>query len=325
MKNKATFTGTLKAAASENHPAKQLLSFVFTDYKPNRNKQGVPREEAQNIIATAEHMPVKMNFSSRKPKGHLGAIPIGPIVSLREEEDRIVGEAVVWKDEMPDVASYLEKASAETGGVQFSWELYYANSNIDADGVQWLRDIVTAGITVVDTPAYQGRTPLLAIAEEQFMDELQKKIEELTTQVANLTSAVAEKDQKIADLEKSVAEMTGAKETLEKEVSELRDFKATAEKEKADAEILSGRKQQMAEAGLDMGEETFNKRKDMFLAMSDEAFKAYVDDLVAVGKSEKKAEASDKRIVIPDPVTNSGGTSGVSIKDMAKALRANRG
>jgi len=324
MKNKAVFSGTLRAVASETHPAQQILNFVFTDYKPNKNKQGVPKEEAQNIIATASHMPVKINFQSRKPKGHLGAIPIGPIVSLREEEDRIVGEAVVWRDEMPDVAAYLEKASAEDNGVQFSWELYYKNSDIDADGVQWLRDIVTGGITIVDTPAYQGRTPLLALAEENSMDELQKKVEELTTELAKLRADSEAKDKEITSLKSTVAELQGTKETLDKEVAELRTFKSDTEKKQADAELLGKRRKEMSEAGVDMGDETFKARSEMFLTMNDEAFKAYVDDLSTAAKTKRAAASENDRVVIPDPVTGDNSSSR-SAKDMAKALRSLRG
>lgn len=327
MTKKAVFDGFIRAVASEAHPGQQLLSFVFTDYKPNKNKQAVPREEADNIIQHGANMPVKISFASRKAKGHLGAFPIGPILSLREEGDQIIGEAVVWKKEFPDVAAYLEKASAEENGVQFSWELLYANSEIDVDGIQWLHGIVPAGITIVDTPAYQGRTPLLAIAEEQlFMDELQKRVEELTTQVANLTTAVAEKDKQIADLQGAVAEVQKERDTLTTEAEELRTFKANAEKAQAEAELITSRKQHMAEAGLEMAEDVFAKRKDMILGMQDEAFKAYVEDLVAVGKASKTAEASVNekvKVIIPDPVIGDSSQK-VSLKEMAAGLRAFR-
>ncbi len=326
MTKQAVFDGLIKAVASENHPGQQLLSFVFTDYKPNKNKQAVPREEADNIIRRGMHMPVKISFASRKAKGHLGAFPIGPILSLREENERIIGEAVVWKNEFPDVAAYLEKASAEDSGVHFSWELLYADSEIDADGNQWLHGIVPAGITIVDTPAYQGRTPLLAVAEEQVhMEELQKRVDELLAQVTTLTSAVAEKEKQIADLQSAVAEVQKERDALTTEAEELRTFKANAEKAQAEAQTLTSRKQKMAEAGVEMPEDLFAKRKEMFISMSDEAFAAYVDDLVAVARSkDNKASASaNEKIIIPDPIT--GNTSAPTVKEMVSAMRSFRG
>jgi hypothetical protein len=320
MTKKAVFDGMLRAAASESHPGQQLLSFVFTDYKPNKNKQGVPREEAENIISTGLNMPVKISFASRKPKGHLGAFPIGPILSLREEEDRIIGEAIVWKNELPDVAEYLAKASAESNGVHFSWELLYEDSNIDAEGIQWLKGIVTSGITIVDTPAYQGRTPLLALAEEQlFMDELQKQLDELKKQVSTLTAAVAEKDKKISDLESAMAEVQKERDTLNTEAEELRVFKASAEKAQAEAVVLDARRTKMAEAGLD--ESVFAKRKGTILTMTDEAFNAYVDDLAAVAKHNKASASANDKIIIPDPVTSDNAPKQFTAKDFAKALR----
>lgn len=325
MTKKAVFNGMLSAAASEKYPNRQELRFVFTDYKPNKNKQGVPRAEAENVINTGLNMPVKINFSSSKAKGHLGAFPIGPILSLREEGDQIVGEAIVWRNAFPDVADYLEKASAESGGVQFSWELLYSDSEIDTEGVQWLKGIVTDGITIVDTPAYEGRTPLLALAEEQiFMDELQKRVEELTAQVTTLTASVAEKDKQIADLQASVAEVQKERDTLSAEAETLRTFKTETEKAQAEASLLDTRKKQIAEAGIEMSDETFAGRKDLFITMSDDAFKAYVDDLSAVAKHSRASASANERIIFPDPSTGSNDQK-VSIDDMVKALRSHRG
>lgn len=323
MKEKtAVFNGTFRAAASESDPDQLHLRFIFTDFLPNRNKQGVPAEEADNVIRTGLHKPVKISFASRKPKGHLGAFPIGPILSLEKSEDKIVGEAVVWRSEFPDVAQFLETASASEGGVQFSWELLFKDSNLDDNGTQWLRDISTKGITIVDTPAYQGRTPLLAIAEDYLMEETQKRVEELAVQVAELQNAVAEKDTKITELQTAVAELTTERDGLKAQAEELTQFKAQAEKAQAEAELLNTRKGKMAEAGID--ETVFEKRKDMILGMAEEAFEAYVEDLATVAKPAKKAEASADKKVIPDPV-NSGGTQTITLKDMGQALRQSRG
>jgi regulator of replication initiation timing len=321
---KTSFTGMVKATASEKHPAQQHLSFIFTDYLPNKNKQGVPRTEAANILATAVNQPVKISYK-RKPGGHLGAIPIGPITFVHEAEDHIEAEAVVWRSQCPDVAAYLEKASAEAGGVQFSWELLYESADIDESGVSWLKGIVVDGITIVDNPAYAGRTPLLALAEEEsyFMDELQKKVDELSAQLATLTSAVAEKEKTITDLQSAFASLEKEHTELKTEAETLRTFKAEAEANQVKAETLAKRKSAMSEAGLDVDDATFTARESFYLSMADDTFTTYVQDLVAVAKTHtKKAEASD-RIVFPDPITRTNDS--VTTKEMAQALRSFRG
>lgn len=332
MKN-ATFTGKVKAVADESHPLQHKLQFVFTDFQPNVNRQAIPVEESDNIIQSAINQPVKINFRG-KAKGHLGAIPIGPIVSAYREGDRILAEAVMWKSEFKDVAEYLTKASAEEGGVNFSWELYYSDSE-EKDGISWLHDVTVAATTIVDVPAYQGRTPLLAIAEGKQMEELQKQMADLTAELKSLREAqatlegtIAEKDKTIAELQSALAEANATAETLkslETEVEELRTFKADAEKAKAEAEAIAARKTKLAEAGIEMGDEAFNARKDTFLAMSDEVFEAYVKDMAAMAAKTKTAQASgNEKVVFPDPISGRDNEQ-LSMKDLAKAFRELRG
>ena len=65
------------AKAESLHPFQTQIEFIFTDFLPNKNNQGIPIEEAQNIINTAIGMPIKI--SRAQEKGHAGAIPVGPI------------------------------------------------------------------------------------------------------------------------------------------------------------------------------------------------------------------------------------------------------
>lgn len=198
--NQAEFTGILRASASETNPLQSVIEFVFTDFSPNKNRQGVPQAEAINIIKTGMYMPVKVNFLGEEVAAHKNAVPIGPIIELKEDEDRVIGKAIIWKDEYADLVAYLEKASASEGGVQFSWELYYRNSTKDADGIQWLEGIVVAGIAIVDDPAYSGRTPLLSFAENR------DKANELSERIAEFVGG--QMDPTYEALQAQVAELT---------------------------------------------------------------------------------------------------------------------
>lgn len=321
--NKATFTGMVLAVADEQHPLQQKLQFVFTDYQPNLNNQGIPRTEAQNIIKSSMHMPVKVNFRG-KPKGHEGAVPIGPIVSSYEDGDRILAEAVVWRQEFPEVAKYLETASAEEGGAQFSWEIFYRDS-AEQDGVNWLQDCVVAATTIVDVPAYDGRTPLLAVAENDTLDleNLQKQLAELTEQLKTLREANSEKDSKISELETALAEASVivTKITdLEKQVAELTTYKSEIEAKEARETAVAALREKIQKAGIDMSDEAFAERVDTFLSLVPEAFEMIIKDMAALAAKGKASASVSDRVIFPDPLAQ-GGSDTPSIKDVAKALR----
>src|SRR5688572_27337884 len=212
--DKLTLDGSLRATASQTHPLQTNLEFVFTDFLPNKNKQGVPIEEADNLIRTGVDMPVKADFRGKKLGDHPFSFPVGHITAMEQRADRVIGRAVMYKDEFPELASYLEKASAGEKGVHFSWELYHEDDNVDDAGVQWLRNCVVAATTIVANPAYGDRTSLLAIAST----ELQNRIEELERQIASLThdggismDPVDELKQQVTDLNSRLATVEAAR------------------------------------------------------------------------------------------------------------------
>lgn len=173
QKPAARMHGFIRAVADQSHPLQTRLSLILTDFEPNRNKQAVPKSEAEAILRTAIASPIKINFDGTEYYGHKGATPIGTIKSAFEGEDNgrevIYAEAVVWNDINPEVDEHIKVAFAE--GVGTSWEIYYDTdkSTIDDNGVEWLGGCVFAGTCIVDTPAYgPNRTRLLAIAEELY-------------------------------------------------------------------------------------------------------------------------------------------------------------
>jgi len=313
--NIITLSGTAFASADVNNPTQKYIKFVFTDYLPNVNRQGVPVEEAENIIKTGLYMPVKVNFNNG-PKGHPRAIPIGPITSMRQEDDKIIGEAVIWSVEFPDVADYLDIASASEGGVQFSWELAHSESTADENGVTWLRNIVVVGITMVDNPAYKGRTPLIAVAEELTSMDLEQALADL----ANANDRVSELETQLGEIS-----VLGDKITqLETELTELRNFKTMVETEAEKANVLADRRTKLSEAGVVFSDEEFDERSSIIFDMPETAFDFYVKDLARVVKNTKKmASASNDSvdITIPDPTVNGSNENGTDFKELGKALR----
>jgi hypothetical protein len=378
---KITVNGYIRAVADQNHPLQTKLSLILTDFLPNGNKQGIPQTEKQNIIQSALHMPLKINFDGNAYSGHSGAIPVGPIVSVYEGKDNgrdvIAGDAVIWNEVYDDIAEHLKVAFSE--GIGTSWEIFYDNSEIDSDGNEWLHGCVFAGTCVVQVPAYgPNRTRVLAIAEklherEETLLEITEKMsvnqnqaqaddlttvrqdldttrellfqlwegldglynstfeieaETVETDIGKIAASFAERISKLADeitnrkqklglsdeeMSRLTSELDGAKEELD----QLKREKEEAEAAKAKAELTAARKGRLAESGID--EDAFNAKSELYLAMSDEIFDAYVADLSSVRtKSTSKAEAGLKPL-IPEPLSDDDKT--YSIAEIAEELR----
>ena len=187
----ALVTGYIRAVSDANNPTQTRLSIILTDFEPNKNKQAIPRSEAENILRTALIAPLKINFDGKGYAGHKGAFPIGAIANASMSQDNgrdvISGDAVVWNDMFPEVSDHLKKAFAS--GIGTSWEIYFKDSTTDDDGVEWLEGCVFAGTAIVDVPAYgPNRTRVLAIAEtlnnhaEELL-EMNNMAKELETEV----------------------------------------------------------------------------------------------------------------------------------------------
>lgn len=171
----------LEAYAAEVDPYKTWLHFVFTDDKPNANKQRIPKEEFDSLIKSAKFMPVK------KAEGGIGdthdnAVPMGSIASARVEEgdnvSRIEGLAALWNKEYPEDIAALRQAFNDGKPIDFSWEIGYHESkpNEDDPEVEDLFGCTTMAATIVGFPAYEGRTAVLALASvgESFEERIDK-------------------------------------------------------------------------------------------------------------------------------------------------------
>lgn len=200
----------MRAVADQTHPLQTKLSLILTDFAPNGNKQGIPETEKQNIITSALHMPLKINFDGEAYSGHTGAIPVGPIISVYESLDNgrpvIAGDAIIWNEVYDDIADHLKQAFSE--GIGTSWEIYFDESVMDSDGNQWLQGCVFAGTCVVQVPAYgPNRTRVLAIAEK--LHEREEKLLEITEKMSvNQNTAQAD------DLSNTRQELNDASDLL---------------------------------------------------------------------------------------------------------------
>jgi len=328
----------LTATASAVHPLQSELTFTFTDYQANANKQGVQKSEAENLIRTGLYMPVKVNYLGDGVGGHHGAVPIGPIISLAEVDDRLVGKAIVWRDEYADVVNYLETASKEDGGVQFSWELYYTDSEKDQNNVEWLKNCVVAAATIVDVPAYGGRTALISFAEEQrTLKDILERLEQIEQRIAPREGLMsAELDDKVEGQEGAEVEQTvGTPEasdgtaapasdeaaTLLAELEELRKFKQQTEAEAARAERVKTRKTKLSEAGIALSDDDFTARSALFVDLDDAVFASLVDFIGAVQKAKTGSTSSSAEVaspLIPDPTQ---GSDTVTVHDLASEFR----
>ncbi len=167
-----------EAFAAIGNPSTSKLTFVFTDNQPNGNNIGIKETAFPNIIKTGTYMPLKMadggiNFD------HSGAFPLGVIASLQATKEgdlaKILGSAVLWGSERPEDVQFVKQAYASGSALNVSWELLYTDTTTDENGTTWLNDPIVKGATLVGLPAYEGRTPVLAVAsklDEYSEDEL---------------------------------------------------------------------------------------------------------------------------------------------------------
>jgi len=146
------------------NPAVTWAKFILTDDMPNKNKQRIPESEFDNLIRTGTYMPIKMAYD--KMADHNEAFPLGVITHLKKAGKQIKALAAFWSKERPKDIQYIKTALASKQPVNVSWEIQYEDSDIEEDGVQALKNTSLKGVVIVATPAYAGRTPILAIASD---------------------------------------------------------------------------------------------------------------------------------------------------------------
>jgi hypothetical protein len=155
--------GEAFASVSLN-PLYQWAKLVVCDSDPNGNNEQIEEAEFGNLIKTGINAPVKMaerNISN----GHAEAFghPIGVISQLKQEGNKLLALAALWKKERPDDIALLKDMYTKGNPPNVSWEISYAGSET-LDGIKKFKGCVLNGLAVVNLPAYQGRTPFVAMS-----------------------------------------------------------------------------------------------------------------------------------------------------------------
>jgi len=291
---------SLEAHASLFGDHVMWLKFIFTDDGANANKQGIRQEEFDNLIRTGRLKPFKKMKGSISD-GHDNAIPIGTIASMEKVENKIEAIAAIWEREFPEDVEQIREAHANQGNLNVSWEVLYQDEVLDEFGVSWLTGVSTRAATLVNIPAYEGRTPILAVAAKQTVTKDEKEgdssmeLEQLKAQLEVKEEKLSEASEKVEKLETELAETKSSLEELQtelKELEELRQFKEQVEADRARNEQLNTRFKQIAEAGVEMSRDDFNAEAERWLGMDDEAFSFVLKMLVNTPSNQSEASAS---------------------------------
>ena len=281
-----------EAFASVNlNPTVTWAKFILTDDQPNGNKQRIQQSEFTNLITTGVFMPIKV-AEGAIAEGHKNATPLGVISHLKTVKNQVYGLAALWNKERPDEIKAIKKKHANKEALQLSWEVTYADSSLDEDGITDLKDVSLWGVTLVGMPAYKGRTPIIALAEEQTNSEviLEKQIEKLEGTIEELKLQLAEKDSVIKELE-----------PLKVTVAELQSFKDEVVAEKEAVAKLATVKEKFTGALLEKDDEYFETNKELLLGMNEGSLDFMIQEMVSfAGKvTSESDEESVASIVIP--------------------------
>lgn len=151
-------------------------------------------------------------------------------------------------------------------------------------------------------------------SEDEHIAILSDRVKQET---ANLTAQVAERDATITELQNKLDVETSAKTAAEQRADEaekaLADFKAETEEREAASARKEERLTKVREAASHMGEDFLKdeKRVDRIVAMSDDQFDGYLEDLGATGK------AAPGNPPIPRETAMSGATPSASASKSA--------
>ena len=267
------------------NPNVTWAKFILTDDEPNGNKIRIPKEEFSNIINSGIHMPIKMTLG--KIEGHEASMPIGVITHLKEVANRIEGLAALWNSERPEDIGLLKEKKDNDETLNISWEIGYTMTTDSEkyEGVMDLYHTVLKAATLVETPAYEGRTTILALAEmeKKDMEEKELKIKELEK---SLTELQEEKEGLLEKLNSSLASV----EELSTEVDGLKEFKSEVESERELAEKMASIRLQFTEAGIEKDEEYFVENSETLLALDEGSLKFLIAEVLAFGKEVEKAK-----------------------------------
>jgi len=270
-------------AAVAKNKAFNYLKFILTDDQPNANKQLVPLEEFENLIQSGYFTPIKMALK-RIEDGHEESFPLGVITHLKQENNLIKGIAALWSRERPEDVELVKDAYAKKIPLNVSWEIMYADSEMTDEGIEVLKGTSLRAATIVGLPAYQGRTPIYAVASKNQEDKNLDELELTKQQLTDANSKLGEVQTSLDETLKKVAELEG-------EIAPLKEFKASADADKEKAEKLTSIRKKFADAGLQKEDEYFSTNEELLLNLSEPSLDFMIQELVSFSSKEEKASS----------------------------------
>lgn len=303
-----------EAAIAANHSF-NYLKFILTDDEPNANKQRIPKEEFENVIRTGFFTPLKMAKGGIR-EGHDLSEPLGVITHLQENDNQIRGLAALWSEERPDDVKIIKEAYANKKPLNISWELGYTASSYEDDGTENLHGVTLRAATLVDLPAYKGRTPVIQVASEKKEDTDLDELEKIQKELDDTKDLLSTAQEEIETLKGQLKEFEGQASELE----ELREFKAEIDREIEEEKALDAVKAQFSEAGVERDEEYFVENKERLLSMAQEDLEFMLQEIIAFSSKEEDDDEDDKsNLEIPN--FRNKKEKPLRGKDLGKALR----
>jgi len=289
-KDKDSLPKEVIAAISLN-PTLRWIKFIVTDDKPNANKQRIPQSEFSNLIKTGLHMPIKMAQGFIRA-GHEFSVPIGTITSLRKDETFVEGIAALWSKEFPNEVQLLRDMNDTGKRPQLSWEILYSDSIIDDETeIETFQDVALSAVTVVDMPAYEGRTPIVSMAAKEAYRIKQEEYTEMEKTVESLEKLVSTLTSEKATLQEEFDTLSGEFKILKAANEELVSFKDGIEAANARIERIAAIIELFSNSGVTLSEEDFGEKgkAEKLLSMELDQLEFLLQDL-ALFSSENTEE-----------------------------------
>lgn len=308
------------SASISLNPNVSWMKFLLTDDRHNANKQRIPREEFANVLRTGLFMPLKMAYGEIS-EGHANTFPLGVMTHLKTEGNSIEALAALWNKERNEDVEFLRNRYSEGKGIDISWELTYTDEDTEDDGVA-LRNVSMNAATIVGMPAYQGRTPALALSSTEEGDSMDTI--EITEHDRLMNEQKETFEAKITELQNSLSTVQTELNELKPKYEDLASFKQTIEEAEAKKQRLTTIRQKFNDASLEITDDYFNERAESFAGMSDEQLDFFIQELVAAFKTPEEGKASLSITSKNVPPLHTPETGEVSFEDMINYLKKDK-
>jgi hypothetical protein len=276
------------------------MKIVLADDGFNANKQRIPQTEFANVIRTGIYMPVKMT-KGKINTDHTDSEPLGVMAHIKANGNTLEALAALWNTERTEDIEFLKKKYSSGEPIDVSWELTYT-SVASEDGGEALKDVCMNAATIVGAPAYQGRTPVVALSSDDNNENvgdniimeitLEQHESAMTSLKSQYDATIAELNTKLSDASTKLTETETKLSELTPKYEELASFKQAIDAQEAKAARLDAIKAKFTEAKLTVDEKYITEKADKLMGYSDEQLDFFIQELVAAMDSEASARAS---------------------------------